>query len=68
MTQKLTPTPVRMNPDLRRWLQQQARQNHRSLNGEIIHRLEQTRQQHTQTVERVLLDDDGKPRKTEDMT
>ena len=52
MTQKLTPTPVRMPDDLRRWLQQQARQNHRSLNGEIVHRLEQTRQQHTQLNEK----------------
>lgn len=36
---------LRLPPDLKRWLEEQAAQNHRSLNGEIVVRLE--RSQHT---------------------
>lgn len=44
MSNQVSPYPVRMNPDLRTWLEQQAAANHRSLNGEITARLEQQRQ------------------------
>lgn len=40
-----TPTPVRLADDLRLWLKHQAVDNHRSLNQEIAHRLEQSRKQ-----------------------
>lgn len=43
--QQISPTPVRVPPDLKRWLQHEAVDNHRSLNSEILHRLEQSRAQ-----------------------
>ena len=41
----IVPTPVRLPPELKRWLQHEAVDNHRSLNGEILHRLELARTQ-----------------------
>ena len=43
------PTPVRLPADLRIWLKHQAVDNHRSLNQEIAHRLEQSRLQQEET-------------------
>lgn len=43
---RLNPTPVRIPPDLRAWLEQQAANNHRSLNGEIVAILSAHHQQH----------------------
>lgn len=43
-TPQIKPTPVRMPPDLLIWLKHQCIDNHRSLNAEIVHRLEQSRQ------------------------
>lgn len=43
--QQISPTPVRVPPDLKQWLQHEAVDNHRSLNNEILHRLEQSRAQ-----------------------
>lgn len=40
---QISPTPVRVPPDLKRWLQHSAIENHRSLNSEILHRLEKSR-------------------------
>lgn len=40
---QVTPTPVRLPPDLKRWLQNSAIENHRSLNSEVLHRLEKSR-------------------------
>jgi hypothetical protein len=37
------PTPVRMPDDLRIWLKHQSVDNRRSLNAEIVDRLEQSR-------------------------
>lgn len=42
---QITQTPVRLPADLKRWLQHEAIDNHRSLNGEIVYRLEQLRAQ-----------------------
>lgn len=36
---------VRMPDALKRWLKHQAVDNRRSLNGEVLHRLEQSRQE-----------------------
>ena len=41
----LKPTGVRLPDDLRRWLKHQSIDNHRSLNAEIIFRLEDTQRQ-----------------------
>lgn len=38
-----TPTPVRLPDELRQWLKHKAIDNFRSLNGEIVARLEQSR-------------------------
>jgi hypothetical protein len=43
-SQQIIPYPVRLPPALRQFLAQQAIINHRSLNGEIVARLEQSRQ------------------------
>ena len=40
---KINPLQVRLPLDLREWLKQQAELNHRSLNGEIVVRLESSR-------------------------
>lgn len=40
-----SPTPVRLPLELRKWLHHAAIENHRSLSGEIVHRLEQSRAQ-----------------------
>lgn len=37
------PTPLRIPDDLKRWLKHQAIDNHRSLNSELVYRLEQSR-------------------------
>lgn len=42
-TQQLPPTPLRLPPDLKAWLKEQAMVNRRSLNGELLHRIEQSR-------------------------
>lgn len=39
----LAPTPVRIPEELKQWLKCKAAENYRSLNGEIIARLEQSR-------------------------
>lgn len=36
---------VRLPPELKQWLEQQARVNHRSLNGEVLVALEQYRKE-----------------------
>ena len=38
-----SPTPVRLPADLRLWLKHAAIDNHRSLSGEIVHRLVQSK-------------------------
>lgn len=43
-----TPTPLRMPDDLKTWLKHQAIDNRRSLNNELVHRLEQSRAQQLQ--------------------
>lgn len=35
---------LRLSPDLKAWVIRSAHQNHRSINGEIVHRLEEARQ------------------------
>lgn len=40
-----TPLAVRVPCSLREWLKAQAQRSHRSLNGEIVFRLEQSRSQ-----------------------
>jgi Arc-like DNA binding domain len=45
---KATPTPLRIPDDLKTWLKHQAIDNRRSLNSELLHRLEQSRA-HQQT-------------------
>lgn len=49
MTEVKTPTPtplvVRMPDELRLWLKQQAVDNRRSLNSEVLFRLEESRRQ-----------------------
>lgn len=39
------PTPIRIPSGLKGWLKDEAAANQRSLNGEVIHRLEQSRTQ-----------------------
>lgn len=41
MSSQVSPYPVRMNPELRAWIEAQAEANHRSINGEIVARLDQ---------------------------
>ena len=38
----INPTGIRMQPELREWLKQQAKLNQRSLNNEIVFRLEES--------------------------
>ena len=40
---KIAPLQVRCPPELREWLKAQAAENHRSLNSEIVARLETSR-------------------------
>jgi hypothetical protein len=42
---KIPPLQVRVPTDLKAWLKEQAQKNHRSLNGELVYRLERSRQQ-----------------------
>lgn len=42
-TRTIAPFGLRLQPDFKEYLQQQAEKNHRSLNAEIIFRLEQSR-------------------------
>jgi predicted HicB family RNase H-like nuclease len=37
---KISPLQVRMPPELREWLKSEAARNHRSLNSEVVARLE----------------------------
>lgn len=39
---KLAPSPVRMPHTLKHWLKQRAKDNHRSMNSEIVVRLEES--------------------------
>ena len=39
---KIAPLQVRMPPELREWLKVEAARNHRSLNSEIVMRLQAT--------------------------
>lgn len=41
-------TNIRLPRELKHWLAKQAEQNHRSLNGEIVHRLEKSRDEQQQ--------------------
>jgi hypothetical protein len=43
MAQTRTPYPLRLPEQLREWMQQQADANSRSLQGELIHRLQQSK-------------------------
>lgn len=45
MTSPIPPFGLRLPPDLKAWLQEQADKNHRSLNGEITKRLEDSRRE-----------------------
>ncbi|MBJ2155300.1 Arc family DNA-binding protein [Variovorax sp. IB41] len=40
---KLAPSPVRLPQDLKNWLKHQAIDNKRSMNGEVVARLEESR-------------------------
>lgn len=40
---QLAPTPIRLPSDLKDWLRREAGSNHRSLNGEVLVRLEASR-------------------------
>lgn len=42
---QIPPTPVRLPDDLKSWVKQRARSNHRSVNGEIITILSNEKQQ-----------------------
>ena len=37
------PYPLRISGEIRQWLKSKAAENYRSLNAEILHRLEQSR-------------------------
>lgn len=41
---QLAPTPIRLSDEMKNWLREEAEHNHRSLNGEVIARLEASRQ------------------------
>ena len=43
MASPIPPFGVRMPPELKDWLSEQARHSRRSLNGEIVKRLEESR-------------------------
>lgn len=42
-TKQTAPTPIRLPEDLKVWLKSEAATNHRSLNGEVLARLEASR-------------------------
>lgn len=42
---QMQPTPIRIPPDLKQWLQSEAEKNRRSLNGEVLIRLERSQAQ-----------------------
>ncbi|MDP1542421.1 MAG: Arc family DNA-binding protein [Polycyclovorans sp.] len=42
---QVTPSPIRVPLDLKRWLKAQAETNHRSFNGEVVMRLQESRRQ-----------------------
>lgn len=44
---KISPLQVRMPPELREWLKSEAAKNHRSLNSEIVARLETSKAETT---------------------
>lgn len=46
-SKQIPPTPVRLPDDLKSWVKQRARSNHRSVNGEIITILSNEKQQDT---------------------
>ncbi len=52
MSREISPVGFRLPQDLKVWLKQQAVKNYRSMNAELIARLEQQRQQHTQLNEK----------------
>jgi Arc-like DNA binding domain len=43
MSDQINPYPLRLDLELKRWLQERAAANQRRLNGEIIVRLEESR-------------------------
>lgn len=47
---QIAPFPLRLKPKLKDWLKHRAIDNHRSLNQEIEHRLEQGRQREQKEV------------------
>lgn len=50
-TPKLKPTGVRLPDALRKWLKHQSIDNHRSLNAEIVMRLEESQRQQQEKEE-----------------
>lgn len=40
---KLAPSPVRLPPELKAWLKREANGNRRSMNSEVVARLEESR-------------------------
>jgi hypothetical protein len=42
-TQKVAPLPLRLPEELKLWLRAQALANHRSMTGEVIKRIEESR-------------------------
>lgn len=46
---KLAPSPMRLPPDLKDWLKHKAIDNRRSLNNEVVHRLEASRKNEDST-------------------
>lgn len=48
---KLAPSPVRMPQDLKDWLKHQAVDNRRSLNSEVVKRLEESRVRQAQGLQ-----------------
>ena len=47
MASAIAPFGVRLPPELKQWLGLQAQENRRSLNSELIKRLEESRQRET---------------------
>lgn len=45
-----SPVSVRLHPDLKNWLAEQAKQSHRSMSSEIAYRIEQIRLKDEQTA------------------
>lgn len=50
MSHSIPPFGLRLPPDLKQWVEDQARQNLRSQNSEIIYRLEAARHQAEKTA------------------